>query len=133
MIFETMRHALNRSPREDGVLQFSATSASHRQDHDGPDPKLKKRETDRLAQRACRQRQKNRIAYLEALVQKLRDGRESDIETPRSSNDSTDGRAGRKRSEISHDSVRTLFESLTQHDRIDTAATAFKTKSPRAD
>jgi hypothetical protein len=109
-----MTHTPNRSRREDDAPQFSATSASHRQDRDILDPKLKKRETDRLAQRACRQRQKNRIAYLEALVQKLRDGRESDTETPTSPNESTHVRAGRKRSKISHGSLRILFPSLTQ-------------------
>lgn len=110
--FETMRHTPNRLPRNDDIHLFSATSTSNRQNDPILDAKLKKRETDRLAQRACRQRQKDRIAYLETLVRELRDGRQSDTETSRSPNEGTCVRSGRKRSTVHK--LPLIFQSLIQ-------------------
>lgn len=95
-----MSRPASRSPIEDDIRPVSATSTPNRQSDHILDPKLKKRETDRRAQRACRQRQKDRIAYLEALVQELREGRGSDTETSKSPHDSTHLRSHRKRSTV---------------------------------
>jgi hypothetical protein len=111
-----MTQTPRRSPQRDSIhrLPVLPTLKPQQANYDALDSKARKRENDRLAQRAIRQRTKARIAYLESLVHELRASCASDPEISRSLHEDRHIRPGRKRSLLSLNSVMTISLTLTQ-------------------
>ncbi|RFU25416.1 hypothetical protein B7463_g10926, partial [Scytalidium lignicola] len=74
-----MRYKCDGSLQHKNIHPLSAALAAKCPDQAiVPDPKLRRRQINRLAQRASRERTRKRIECLEALVKELRDGRGSE-------------------------------------------------------